>query len=70
MEALKTKEFWNDVLGRAIYTFAETFLGILLGAKIFAEVDWVFALSSCGFATLIAFVKSFIVALDKYKPEQ
>lgn len=48
-----TREFWAGTAERAIKTFAQSLLGVIMGgASGLLDVDWVAALSVAGLATV------------------
>jgi len=54
-----TVEFWRAVAERAIWTFAQTLLGVLtISATGLLDTSWVAALSTAGMAALLAVLKS------------
>ena len=53
MSSYTTREFWEGTAERAIKTFAQSLLGVLMGgASGLLDVDWVAALSVAGLATV------------------
>lgn len=61
------KKFFMAILIRAIYTFAETFLGFIAVGAAISEVQWLRALSVSAVATLISILKSIVVGLPEVK---
>lgn len=60
MESLKSKEWWSDVLTRAIKTVAQTALGSGIGtAMLLSEVNW----AVVGSASLLAGIASILMSL-------
>lgn len=61
---LFTKLFWLDAVERMVVTFGEVLLGFLtVGAAFpFNGVDWVFAFSVAGVATVASLLKSMVAA--------
>lgn len=53
-----TKTFLKDLAERAIVTFAEVLLGFLGAGLGFGDIDWGFAFSVAGVATLASILKS------------
>lgn len=47
-----------DALYRAVKTFAQTAVGVLTGATLFSEVDWVMVLSASGIAAIASLLMS------------
>lgn len=67
-EFLYSKDFWKDTFGRAIFTMAEAFMGVLGGKTLF-EIDWKAGgaiIITAGIATV---VKCIIVACKQDKEE-
>lgn len=53
MSSYTTREFWAGTAERAIKTFAQALLGVIMGgASGLLDVDWVAALSVAGLATV------------------
>lgn len=53
MSSYTTRAFWEGTAERAIKTFAQALLGVLMGgASGLLDVDWVAALSVAGLATV------------------
>lgn len=53
MSSYTTREFWQGAAERAIKTFAQALLGVIMGgASGLLDVDWVAALSVAGLATV------------------
>lgn len=69
MEKLASKEFWKHALARAIYTIAETFIAMTLGAVVFTDVNWVYTLSASAFAGVLSIAKSIVKGMPEYKEE-
>jgi len=59
------KEFLIAAGIRALYTFAETFLGFIAVGAAISEVQWLRALSVSAVATLISILKSIVVGLPE-----
>ena len=60
-----TKEWLMASLSRAIWTFAETFLGFLTVGAAISEVEWLRALSVAAVAMLISFLKCVVVGVPE-----
>ena len=60
-----TKEFFKKMGIRALYTVAETALGILGSSVLLSEVNWPELLSASVLAGLISCLKSVIVGLPE-----
>lgn len=67
MDKLMSKEFWKNALARAIYTVAETFLAMLVGAVVLTDVNWLYVLSASALAGLASIAKSIVVGMPEYK---
>ena len=53
MSSYTSREFWQGAAERAIKTFAQALLGVIMGgASGLLDVDWVAALSVAGLATV------------------
>ena len=54
-----TTAFWKGTTERAVKTFAQALLGVLIGgATELLDVDWVAALSVAGLATVVSLLTS------------
>lgn len=62
-----TKAFLEAAFIRALYTFAEVFLGFLAVGSSISEVNWGHAFSVSIVATVISILKSIIVGLPEVK---
>lgn len=69
MDKLMSWQFWKNALARAIYTIAETFLAMIVGAVVFTDVNWVYTLSASAFAGFVSLLKSIVVGMPEYKEE-
>ena len=69
MEKLKSKEFWEAALARAIWTLCETFIGIAAGATLIEELNWHLVISSSLLAALISIAKSVIKGLPEFNED-
>ena len=59
VKAMKTmKEWWKDAGIRAIKTMAQTAVGVISGASVFSEVDWLMVLSASGIAGITCLLMS------------
>ena len=60
-----TKEFLIAALNRAVWTFAEVFLGFMTVGMTLSEVEWLKGLSVSAVAFIISFLKSIVVGLPE-----
>lgn len=51
------KKYLFDIAERMICTFAEALLGVIGASATFGDVNWKFALSTAGLATLVSGLK-------------
>ena len=65
MEKLKTKEFWEAALARAIWTLCETFIGIAGVASLIEEINWHVLISSSILAALLSLAKSIVKGIPE-----
>jgi hypothetical protein len=57
---------WIKAAGiRAIYTIAETALGIIGGSKLFSEVNWKIVVSASLLSGIVSILKSVVVGLPE-----
>ena len=62
---------WIKCAGiRAIYTVAETALGVIGGSKIFSEVNWKILISASLLAGIVSILKSIIVGLPELSEKE
>lgn len=61
----KIKELIKCSIIRAVYTIAETAVGIIGSATLIKDVDWKFVLSASLLAGGVSFLKSIIVGLPE-----
>ena len=54
---------------RALWTFAETAVGMITVGQAFTEVNWVHIISVAGVATIVSFLKSIIISMPEMKEE-
>lgn len=66
-KSIFTKDFLQAAFVRALYTFAEVFLGFLAVGSSVSEVNWTHALSVSVVATIISILKSIMVGLPEVK---
>lgn len=62
-----TKAFLEAAIIRALYTFAEVFLGFLAVGASVSEVNWGHAFSVSIVATVISILKSILIGLPEVK---
>ena len=67
MDKLMSWQFWKNAFARAIYTIAETFLGMLVGAVVITDVNWLYVLSASALAGVASIAKSIVVGMPEYK---
>lgn len=65
----KTKEFIVAMLIRAVWTMAETALGMITVGAAINEVAWVHIASVSGVAGVCSILKSLVVGLPEVVPE-
>lgn len=59
MSTYATPAFWRGAAERAVKTFAQALLGVLMGgATGILDVDWLAALSVAGLATVVSLLTS------------
>ncbi len=54
---------------RALWTFAETALGMITVGQAFTEVNWVHIISVAGVAAIASFLKSVVISMPEMKEE-
>ena len=54
---------------RALWTFAETALGMITVGQAFTEVNWVHIISVAGVAAIASFLKSIVISMPEMKEE-
>ena len=52
-----TKEFWKDTMERALYTVAETALGVLGACSVLDQVNWKVLVSSSALSGVVTVLK-------------
>lgn len=65
MGQLKTKEFWENALGRAIRTFAQTMLSCITVGNTITSFDWMTIMSLSATATVMSLLTSIILGLPE-----
>ena len=61
MGELTSKQFWADVIVRAIRTMAQTAVGVISAGAVMSDVDWIRVASASGLAGLV----SVLMSLDR-----
>jgi hypothetical protein len=54
---------------RALWTFAETAVGMITVGQAFTEVNWVHIISVAGVAAIASFLKSIVISMPEMKEE-
>ena len=54
---------------RAVWTFAETALGMITVGQAFTEVNWLHIISVAGVAAIASFLKSVVISMPEMKEE-
>lgn len=54
---------------RALWTFAETAVGMITVGQAFTEVNWLHILSVAGVAAIVSLLKSIIISMPEMKEE-
>jgi len=54
---------------RALWTFAETAVGMITVGQAFTEVNWLHILSVAGTAAVVSLLKSIIISMPEMKEE-
>ena len=62
-------DFGIAALKRAVYTFAETAVGMITIGQAFTEVNWLHIISVAGVAAIVSFLKSIIIGMPEMKEE-
>lgn len=65
-----TKEFWISAGKRALYTFAETMIGMITVGQAFTEVNWTHILSVSAVAAIVSFAKSIVIGMPEVSKEE
>lgn len=64
------KKFLKAAGIRAIYTIAETALGIIGGSTIISEVNWKLVISASILSGIVSILKSIIIGLPEVEKEK
>ena len=62
-------DFAKAALKRAVYTFAETAVGMITIGQAFTEVNWLHIISVSGVAAIVSILKSIIVGMPEISGE-
>jgi len=54
---------------RALWTFAETAVGMITVGQAFTEVNWLHIISVAGVAAIVSLLKSIIISMPEMKEE-
>lgn len=54
---------------RALWTFAETAVGMITVGQAFTEVNWVHIISVAGVAAVVSLLKSIVISMPEMKEE-
>ena len=63
------REFFKAALIRAVYTVAETAIGVIGTSAILSEVDWKMVLSASALAGIVSILKSIAVGMPEAPKE-
>ena len=59
------REFFKAALIRAVYTVAETAIGVIGTSAILSEVDWKMVLSASALAGIVSILKSIAIGMPE-----
>lgn len=62
-------DFAKNALKRAVWTFAETAVGMITIGQAFTEVNWLHIFSVAGVAAIVSLLKSIVVGMPEMKEE-
>lgn len=62
-------DFAKAALKRAVYTFAETAVGMITIGQAFTEVNWLHIISVSGVAAIVSILKSIIIGMPEMSKE-
>ena len=54
---------------RALWTFAETAVGMITVGQAFTEINWLHIISVAGVAAIASFLKSVVISMPEMKEE-
>ena len=63
------REFFKAALIRAVYTVAETAIGVIGTSAILSEVDWKMVLSASALAGIVSILKSIAIGMPEAPKE-
>lgn len=67
---IETKEFWIHAGKRALYTFAETMIGMITVGQAFTEINWLHIFSVSGVAAIVSLAKSIVIGMPEMSKEE
>lgn len=59
----------KNALKRAVWTFAETALGMITVGQAFTEINWLHIISVAGVASIASILKSIVIGMPEMKEE-
>lgn len=62
-------EYGKHALKRAVWTFAETAVGMITVGQAFTEVNWVHIISVSSVAAIVSLLKSIVIGMPEMKEE-
>lgn len=62
-------DFGKAALKRAVWTFAETAVGMITIGQAFTEVNWLHIISVSSVAAIASFLKSVVISMPEVKDE-
>lgn len=62
-------EFGKAAAKRALYTFAETAVGMITVGQAFTEINWLHIVSVSSVAAIVSILKSIIIGMPEMKEE-
>lgn len=65
MKYLKSKDFWECAMERAIRTFAQTMVSLIPASAILTEINWTYILSASCVAALLSILTSVVTGLPE-----
>lgn len=60
-------DFAKNALKRAVWTFAETAVGMITIGQAFTEVNWIHIFSVAGVAAIVSLLKSIVIGMPEMK---